>query len=685
MKEKNAKLTTQQNENKVKLKTITNENNSLKKRVSILQKENKILKEKEEQTSQNNEKIQNVVKSNHIRLTAVIKEQQKKLANHEKKLRESIQEISRLNEILIQKEKELQNTLTKNENEIQKQKELFDQSEIQKNELHSKLKDTEIQSEIQKNALHSKLKDSEIKQAYVLRLEKQIKTKNDELALKEKQMKKWTEKKKLKESSTQTESSPRESNKPGVYMDEIENVVVIAGKKYPYPIFDKCYKELINLSIKNNNKLPKNVPTQLDCFKSIYTYMEAARLMNYNFEDQWENERKNYLDQNHILSQNREQNRLQDMANKSTPKKQISDVFDGEQEFPKPKKPSFHKKIKVPPEERNVMNKFHSQVHTDAKLGEKTAREENSENKLLNLSTNENDNQFEKNFEQVHFELDETKDILELFKKTNTEIQNAKDENKFEKKFQNLQNISTRFDKKLDQVQEEIDEITYILEPIKKTNTQIKNPVLEKNSETKLEIPVDFSYLKMNPKNPVLKKNSETKMEMPGNFSYLEMNTDLENASNVHKIMSDDSFASLFVEAELNSMGVHIDKKCKSAKKNKKKNKKTQQESFEELLEKQMAAMSENVNPVLNSCLTDQHQKNTAKQKRKQKDKEKNNKACDISDNSTEKLRDENLFKNDVTMAPLKKSMESLFTYQHYVNLMQNSNENIREICRNYQ
>merc|ERR1712034_244141 len=96
-------------------------------------------------------------------------------------------------------------------------------------------------------------------------------------------------------------------------------------------------------------------------------------------------------------------------------------------------------------------------------------------------------------------------DILELFKKTNTQIQNAiflKDKKNSEKKLQNLQNLEKneqheQFAKKLDQVQE-IDEITYILEPIQKTNTQIQNPVLEKNLQTKMEIPLDFSYLKMN-------------------------------------------------------------------------------------------------------------------------------------------------------------------------------------------
>jgi hypothetical protein len=140
-------------------------------------------------------------------------------------------------------------------------------------------------------------------------------------------------------------------------------------------------------------------------------------------------------------------------------------------------------------------------------------------------------------------------------------------------------------------------------------------------------------------------------MEIPVDFSYLKMNTEKQkqNTSNTNKIMSDDSFAALFVEAELKSMGVNIDTKCKSAAKNKKKNKKSKQESFEELLEKQMAAMSENCNPVLNSGSIDlnpKQQEKTTKQKRKQKEKEKNDKVCDI----IEKSRDENLANNDVTM-----------------------------------
>jgi len=459
------------------------------------------------------------VKSNHIKLSTVIKEKEHTIADHEKtiadqgkKLKESQLEILKLNEILVQKENELKNTLTNKENEIQEQKKLLEQSEVKKNNLYSKWKDMEIkQAYVLKLEKQVKAKNDElILLKENLKLEKQVKAKNDELALlKEKQIKK------LKESSPYVkQSSPRDNNS-GVYFDEKEDMVVINGKKYPYPIFDQCYIELNEFSKKNNGKLPKFLMDQLDCYKAIYSYMEAERQINQNFDDQNKNERNNDLDQIYSLPPtSKEKNRLQDMANKLTPKDDPEEQY----EFSEPKNSSFHNKMEAAdkyfeffPEESEVMvakfGKTFFGTFPDPQEFEKVLKDETnekkSEQKLQNPSKNE---KYEKNFEQLHFEIDETKDILELFKKRKTQI-------------------------------------------------------LEKNPETKIEFPVNFSHLE-----------TDTEKQKP-------------NTSNAHKNISTDSFATLFVEAELNSMGVDFGKKCKSTKKNKKKNRQSQQE---ELLEKQL-------------------------------------------------------------------------------------------------
>jgi hypothetical protein len=119
--------------------------------------------------------------------------------------------------------------------------------------------------ETQCNTLSYKLNDAEIKQAYVTKLEKQLKTKEEELTQqKEREINEVKQKKK----------SPKEVSSPEIYIDD-KDTVTINGKKFPFHIFETCKKEIDIFSKNNNGNLPKHLLSQIDCYKAIMQYMET--------------------------------------------------------------------------------------------------------------------------------------------------------------------------------------------------------------------------------------------------------------------------------------------------------------------------------------------------------------------------------------------------------------------------
>merc|ERR1711964_698173 len=101
-----------------KLNIKTTKNNFLEDKLFTLEEENKILTKNEQIANQKYEKMTEVVKSNHIKLSTTIKRKDEIISNYEIEFQKCKDGILKLKKKSNEKEKELQNSLIQKEEKI---------------------------------------------------------------------------------------------------------------------------------------------------------------------------------------------------------------------------------------------------------------------------------------------------------------------------------------------------------------------------------------------------------------------------------------------------------------------------------------------------------------------------------------------------------------------------------------